>query len=377
MGLGKTIQTIIFLYSLYKEGHSNGPFLISVPLSTLINWERELELWAPDFQVVSYIGDQDSRAVIREFELSNEDTVKGKRPSRVKSSTFKFHVLLTSYEMISKDAACLGSIPWEILVVDEAHRLKNAQSLFFKTLNGYPIKFKLLLTGTPLQNNLQELFYLLNFLTPSKFNNLESFQSNFADVTKEEQVHKLHDMLGSRMLRRMKSDVMKNMPPKAILIVRTNLAPLQKTIYRNILTGNVGALVTRNGSQKSLNNIMIQLKKVANHPYLFPAASEEAPVSNGIFEIQALTQACGKLDLLSKMLHKLKEQGHRVLIFSQMTRMLDLLEDFLEGEGYLYERIDGSIRGTDRQDAIDRFNKEGAKQVNKLPTTVKIVIIKI
>ena len=367
MGLGKTIQTIIFLYSLYKEGHCNGPFLISVPLSTLINWEREFELWAPEFQVVSYAGYQDSRAVIREFELSYEEsTNKGKRPSRVKSSsTIKFHVLLTSYEHVSKDAACLRSIPWEILVVDEAHRLKNAQSLFFKTLNRYSIKFKLLLTGTPLQNNLQELFYLLNFLTPAKFNDLESFQSNFADITKEEQVHKLHDMLGPRMLRRMKTDVLKNMPPKAILIVRTNLAPLQKTLYRNILTGNYSALMTRNGSQKSLNNIMMQLKKVANHPYLFPAASEAAPVSHGIFEIEALTQACGKLVLLSKMLHQLKEQGHRVLIFSQMTMMLDLLEDFLEGEGYFYERIDGKVMGTDRQDAIDRFNKEGAKQVTK------------
>ena len=156
MGLGKTIQTITFLYSLYKEGHCRGPFLVAVPLSTLINWEREFALWAPEFYVVSYVGDKDSRIVIREHELSFEDNAvrKGDKASRIKASTVKFHCLLTSYEMISMDAACLGSVQWEILVVDEAHRLKNNQSKFFKILAGYSITYKMLLTGTPLQNNL-------------------------------------------------------------------------------------------------------------------------------------------------------------------------------------------------------------------------------
>ena len=365
MGLGKTIQTITFLYSLYKEGHCRGPFLISVPLSTLINWERELELWAPEFYVVSYVGDKDSRGIIREHELSFEEGAvrKGDKASRIRASTVKFHVLLTSYELISIDSACLGSVHWEVLVVDEAHRLKNAQSKFFRFLSGYSINYKMLLTGTPLQNNLEELFYLLNFLTPSKFNDLESFQSNFTDIAKEEQVHKLHEMLGPHMLRRMKADVLKNMPSKSEFIVRTNLAREQKKWYRNILTRNYESLKSKSGANTSLLNIMMELKKVANHPYLFTAAAEEAPVApNGLFEIKAMTKACGKLVLMSKMLKKLKETGHRVLIFSQMTKMLDLLEDFLEGEGYKYERIDGSITGTVRQDAIDRFNAEGAEQ---------------
>ena len=372
MGLGKTIQTVTFLYSLYKEGHCRGPFLIAVPLSTLINWEREFELWAPEFYVVSYVGDKDSRAVIREHELSFEENAirKGDKASRIRASTVKFHVLLTSYELISIDQACLGSVHWEMLVVDEAHRLKNAQSKFFRILAAYSINFKLLLTGTPLQNNLEELFYLLNFLTPSKFNDLESFQANFTDIAKEEQVHKLHHLLGPHMLRRMKTDVLKSMPSKSEFIVRTNLAPMQKKFYRNILTRNFESLRAKSGAQSSLLNVMMELKKVANHPYLMAAASEEAPISsNGLFEIKAMTQACGKLVLMSKMLRKLKEQGHRVLIFSQMTKMLDLLEDFLDGEGYKYERIDGSITGTLRQDAIDRFNQENAEQFAFLLST--------
>ena len=272
MGLGKTIQTITFLYSLYKEGHCRGPFLIAVPLSTLINWEREFALWAPDFYVVSYVGDKESRIVIRENELSFEDNAvrKGDKASRIKASTVKFHCLLTSYEMVSMDAACLGSVQWEVLVVDEAHRLKNNQSKFFKVLAGYAINYKMLLTGTPLQNNLEELFYLLNFLTPGKFNDLSEFQTSFEDVGKEEQVRKLHELLGPHMLRRLKADVLKNMPTKSECIVRTNLAPAQKKVYKNILTRNFEALNSKGGAQVSLLNIMMELKKCANHPYLLP-----------------------------------------------------------------------------------------------------------
>merc|ERR1712001_763604 len=329
------------------------------------NWEREFALWAPDFYVVSYVGDKDSRIVIRENELSFEDNAvrKGDKASRIKASTVKFHCLLTSYEMISMDAACLGSVQWEILVVDEAHRLKNNQSKFFKVLAGYAINYKMLLTGTPLQNNLEELFYLLNFLTPQKFNDLSKFQADFEDIGKEDQVRLLHELLGPHMLRRLKADVLKNMPSKSEFIVRTNLAPLQKKYYKNILTHNFDSLRAKSGASCSLLNIMVELKKVANHPYLLAAAAEEAPIApTGLFEVKAMTKACGKLVLLSKMLRKLKAENHRVLIFSQMTKLLDLLEDFLEGEGYKYERIDGGITGTLRQDAIDRFNAEGAEQ---------------
>lgn len=364
MGLGKTIQTVTFLYSLFKEGHCKGPFLVSVPLSTIINWEREFELWAPDLYCITYVGDKDSRAVIRENELTFDDGAnRGGRPSKIKSQV-KFNVLLTSYELISIDATCLGSIEWAVLVVDEAHRLKSNQSKFFRLLAGYHINYKLLLTGTPLQNNLEELFHLLNFLNKDKFNDLAAFQNEFADVSKEEQVKRLHEMLGPHMLRRLKADVLKNMPTKSEFIVRVELSPMQKKYYKYILTRNYEALNPKSGGQTvSLLNVMMDLKKCCNHPYLFPVAAEEAPLGpHGNYDTQALIKASGKLVLMSKMLKQLKEQGHRVLIFSQMTKMLDILEDFLEGEGYKYERIDGGITGTIRQEAIDRFNAPGAQQ---------------
>ncbi|XP_078020465.1 chromodomain-helicase-DNA-binding protein 3 isoform X3 [Epinephelus lanceolatus] len=367
MGLGKTIQTIVFLYSLFKEGHTKGPFLVSAPLSTIINWEREFEMWAPDFYVVTYTGDKDSRAIIRENEFSFDDTaVKGgKKAFKLRrEAPIKFHVLLTSYELVTIDQTALKSIDWACLVVDEAHRLKNNQSKFFRRLNDYKIDHKLLLTGTPLQNNLEELFHLLNFLTPNRFNNLEGFLEEFADISKEDQIKKLHDLLGPHMLRRLKADVFKNMPAKTELIVRVELSPMQKKYYKLILTKNFEALNSKGGgNQVSLLNIMMDLKKCCNHPYLFPVASMEAQKTpNGAYEGSALTKASGKLMLLQKMLRKLKEQGHRVLVFSQMTKMLDLLEDFLDHEGYKYERIDGGITGALRQEAIDRFNAPGACQ---------------
>ncbi|KAM6967695.1 chromodomain-helicase-DNA-binding protein 4 isoform 2-T3 [Aplochiton taeniatus] len=374
MGLGKTVQTAVFLYSLYKEGHSKGPFLVSAPLSTIINWEREFEMWAPDMYVVTYVGDKDSRAVIRENEFSFEGNAirGGKKASKMKKdSTVKFHVLLTSYELITIDQAVLGSIDWACLVVDEAHRLKNNQSKFFRILNNYPLRHKLLLTGTPLQNNLEELFHLLNFLTPERFHNLEGFLEEFADIAKEDQIKKLHDMLGPHMLRRLKADVFKHMPSKTELIVRVELSPMQKKYYKFILTRNFEALNTRGGgNQVSLLNVVMDLKKCCNHPYLFPGAAMEAPkIPNGMYEGSALTKASGKLTLLQKMMRKLKDGGHRVLVFSQMTKMLDLLEDFLENEGYKYERIDGGVTGGMRQEAIDRFNAPGAPQFAFLLST--------
>ncbi|XP_014681188.1 PREDICTED: chromodomain-helicase-DNA-binding protein 5-like [Priapulus caudatus] len=367
MGLGKTIQTIAFLYSLYKEGHCSGPFLVSAPLTTIINWEREFDFWGPDFYVVTYVGDKDSRAVIREHEFSFEDgAIRGgnKACKMKKDYPVKFHVLLTSYELITIDQATLSSVEWKVCVVDEAHRLKNNQSKFFRILNLYKINYRLLLTGTPLQNNLEELFHLLNFLSRERFSQLSEFQNEFADLTKEEQVTKLHEMLGPHMLRRLKSDVLQGIPGKSEFIVRVDLSSLQKKFYKYILTRNFEALNSRSGgTNTSLLNIMMDLKKCCNHPYLFPTAANEAlHLPNGAYEGNSLIKASGKLMLLSKMMKKLQADGHRVLIFSQMTKMLDILEDYLEFGGYRYERIDGGVTGSLRQESIDRFNAPGAQQ---------------
>jgi superfamily II DNA/RNA helicase len=178
-------------------------------------------------------------------------------------------------------------------------------------------------------------------------------------------------MLGPHLLRRLKADVLKSMPSKSELIVRVDMSPIQRKYYKLVLTKNYEALQSRQGGgHQSLLNIVMQLKKCCNHPYLLQVAQEEAPLTaNRMYEGNALTRSSGKLELMIKMLKKLREGGHRVLIFSQMTKMLDILEDFLEFCGYRYERIDGSITGADRQDAIDRFNAPNAPQFAFLLST--------
>ena len=361
MGLGKTIQAAVFIRSLILERNSNGPFLVSVPLSTLTNWEREFEIWAPELYVVSYHGDKDTRPVIRQNEFSFDEKAMTQvtRPGRIRDGVhLKFDVLLTSYEMIAMDQTLLSSINYAGLIIDEAHRLKSEKSLFFKVLSQYNVRHKVLLTGTPLQNNLQELFNLLSFLCPDKFVDVEEFLNEFAVISKEDQVLKLHDMLDKHMLRRLKADVLKGLKEKVELIVRTGLTPLQKKYYKFVLTRNYGALKIKGRTNRSLNMVIMELRKISNHPYLNDKAGAEAKrLPNNGYTGPELIQNSGKLLLLTKMLKKLKEQGHRVLIFSQMTRLLDILEDYLEYEQYHYERIDGSVSGIKRQASIDRFNK--------------------
>jgi len=364
MGLGKTVQSISFLASLAEESVSS-PHLVVAPLSTLRNWEREFATWAPHMNVVMYVGAAQARSVIRQYEFFFPKKVKplkkhkGKKksvsvPNQDKQERIKFDVLLTSYEMILFDTATLKQIKWECMIVDEGHRLKNKDSKLFQTLQQYSTNHRVLLTGTPLQNNLDELFMLMHFLDAGKFASLEEFQREFEDISQEEQVGRLHMMLAPHLLRRVKKDVMKDLPPKKELILRVELSSLQKEYYRAILTRNYQLLARRVGPQVSLNNVVMELRKVCAHPYMLEGVDQI--INNKQEAYRQLLEASGKLYLLDKMMVKLKDQGHRVLIYSQFQHMLDILEDYLSYKQWNYERIDGKISGVERQIRIDRFN---------------------
>lgn len=159
MGLGKTIQTISFLNSLNYEQRIDGPFLIVAPATTLYNWLKEFKIWAEYLNVIVYTGTQESRDMIRDIEFYYKNT----SPRQC-----KFNALITSYDTAIFDSAVLKKINWEVLVVDEAHRLKNADSKFFKVSSQLETKHKILLTGTPLQNNILELINLIEFIAPTK-----------------------------------------------------------------------------------------------------------------------------------------------------------------------------------------------------------------
>ncbi|PIA60914.1 hypothetical protein AQUCO_00300438v1 [Aquilegia coerulea] len=360
MGLGKTIQSIAFLASLFEENIV--PFLVVAPLSTLRNWEREFATWAPHMNVVMYVGNGSARSVIREHEFyfAKGEFRKHKKKktssaiSESKQDRIKFDVLLTSYEMINSDTTSLKPIKWECMIVDEGHRLKNKDSKLFLALKQYASNHRVLLTGTPLQNNLDELFMLMHFLDAGKFGSLEEFQEEFKDINQEEQVARLHKMLAPHLLRRVKKDVLKDMPPKKELILRVDLSSKQKEYYKAILTRNYELLTRRGGEKISLNNVVMELRKLCCHAYMLEGVEPDIQDTEEAY--RQLLDSSGKLQLLDKLMVKLKEQGHRVLIYTQFQHMLDLLEDYCTYKKWLYERIDGNVPGADRQIRIDRFN---------------------
>lgn len=364
MGLGKTIQSIAFLASVSEDNF--GPHLVVAPLSTLRNWEREFATWAPQMNVVMYSGSSAARENIRKYEFyfpkDKPKKLKKKKSSssndEKKQSRIKFDVLLTSYEMINMDSAVLKTIEWECMIVDEGHRLKNKDSKLFGLLKDYPTQHRVLLTGTPVQNNLDELFMLMHFLEGETFGSIADLQEEFKDINQDKQVEKLHGMLKPHLLRRFKKDVMKDLPPKKELILRVELTSKQKEYYKAILTKNYAVLSRRGGGHVSLINVVMELRKLCCHGFMTdePDTDPESPEEG----LRRLLDCSGKMQLLDKMMVKLKEQGHRVLIYSQFQHMLDLLEDYLSYRNWSYERIDGKIGGAERQIRIDRFNAKNS-----------------
>lgn len=348
MGLGKTIQTISFLAVLMNSHHVYGPFLLVVPLSTIVTWQKEFQIWAPHINVIVYIGDINSRNMIREYEWCHPGNKK-----------LKFNVILTTYEILLKDKAFLGATSWAVLGIDEAHRLKNDDSLLYKSLINFDTNHRVFITGTPLQNSLKELWSLLHFIMPNKFSSWEEFEKKHQSADKTGFRH-LHQELEPFLLRRVKKDVEKSLPAKVEQILRVEMSKIQKQYYRWILTKNYKALTKGlKGNISGFINLMMELKKCCNHAFLVrPPESEDTP---NMDRFELLVKSSGKLILLDKLLMRLKEAGHRVLIFSQMVRMLDILAEYLQLRHFQYQRLDGTIRGDVRKQAMDHFNADGSQ----------------
>ncbi|XP_036396796.1 chromodomain-helicase-DNA-binding protein 1-like [Megalops cyprinoides] len=340
MGLGKTCQSISLL--LYTRGAlgSKGPFLVLCPLSVMENWKQEMERFSPSLLLLCYIGDKDKRAELQ------EELIGGRQ----------FHVLLTTYEICLNDASFLKRWQWRILVVDEAHRLKNQNSLLRRALTQFSIRFRMLLTGTPVQNSLQEVYSLLSFIEPRVFpeDKAEDFVTKYANVQSQPTLAtELHGVLQPFLLRRVKAEVAVELPKKVELVVYHGMSALQKRYYKAILMKDLDAFENDQGKKTRLMNVLMQLRKCVSHPYLFDGVEPE-PFEMG----EHLVEASGKLLLLDSMLEFLYKGGHRVLLFSQMTRVLDILQDFMEYRGYSYERLDGSVRGEERNLVIKNFRSK-------------------
>ncbi|KAJ6627101.1 SNF2 family N-terminal domain-containing protein [Mycena sp. CBHHK59/15] len=331
MGLGKTVQIATFVGKVIQDFEA-APALVVVPNSTITNWVREFERWAPNLRVVPFYGE----AKAREANVTSA----------------KFHVLVTTYEALlnPKDFTSVfrNQPRWEVLIIDEGQRLKSDGSLLFRKLGELNSIHRIIMTGTPLNNNLRELFNLMSFLDPSGWNDLEELTREYETLT-EDLVKQLHNRLRPYFLRRIKSQVLK-LPPKNEVIVPLSMAPLQKEIYRSILSHNLDLLNGLTG----------------------PTKANGAPQATRLTSAEThekLIDASAKLRFLKVLLPKLKARGHRVLLFSQFVIALDVIEDFLNGEEHKYLRLDGNTKGKDRQKGMDEFNREGSDIFIYLLTT--------
>nr|OQO28231.1 hypothetical protein B0A51_05380 [Rachicladosporium sp. CCFEE 5018] len=362
MGLGKTVQTVSFMEWLRRERGQQGPFIVVVPLSTMHAWADTFNFWTPELNYVVYNGNDTARKIIRDHELLVD-------PRNYKKT--KFNVMLTTYEYVLQDSGFLSQLKWQFMAVDEAHRLKNRDSQLYAKLREFGSPSRLLITGTPMQNTLSELAALMDFLMPGKITVDEGI--DLASEGAGQKIAELTNAISPYMIRRTKQKVESDLPPKTEKIIRVELADVQLEYYKNILTRNYAALNAGPKAQKtSLLNIMMELKKASNHAFMFPNAEErilDGTDGTRDDQLKALITSSGKMMLLDRLLTKLKKDGHRVLIFSQMVKMLDILGDYLNLRGYQFQRLDGTIAAGPRRVAIEHFNAPGSQDFTFLLST--------
>uniref|UniRef100_A0A4W5RDF4 Proliferation-associated SNF2-like protein n=1 Tax=Hucho hucho TaxID=62062 RepID=A0A4W5RDF4_9TELE len=414
MGLGKTIQCIAHV-AMMLERKVLGPFLVVAPLSTLPNWINEFKRFTPEVSVQLYHGPAKERmALLKQIR-------KPQGPHNM------CPVVVTSFEIAMIDRKFLQRFQWKYLIVDEGHRIKNLNCRLVRELKMLPTDNKLLLTGTPLQNNLAELWSLLNFLLPEVFDDLKSFESWFdidtigsdaknvvANEREQNILHMLHQILTPFLLRRLKSDVTLEVPPKKEIVVYAPLTAKQESFYTAVVNKTIAKMLgqekapvvlTTDGRPKrrtrrpvdyketdgdtpydlekyldwvqkeadpapvvdvqmpldsqinlKLQNVLMLLKRCCNHPYLIEYPLDPATQEFKIDE--QLVQTSGKFLILDRMLPELKKRGHKVLIFSQMTSILDILMDYCYLRGYQYSRLDGNMAYADREENMAKFSSD-------------------
>jgi len=408
MGLGKTIQAIAFLAHL-KEMGDEGPHLVVVPASTLENWQNEFKLWCPSIRVLNYYGSQDERRHMR---------------LQIVQDQIEYDVILATYTMVissADDRVLFRKLDFHYVIYDEAHMLKNMSTKRYEDLMRVQATRKLLLTGTPLQNNLVELMSLLVFVMPDMFatkkEQLKKMFSMFPRTNEQnersayekDRIAHAKQIMKPFFLRRLKSEVLKDLPTKTSEIVNVPMATNQHEMYfekvakykkkaKDLAEGKIRKVIP---GESGVGMIM-NLRKIANHPLLIrnhfddkqlhilakllkkdeshKNAQEKFIIEDlsymSDFDIHktCLAYRCiehyslgnhlicesGKFQMLDDMLPQMHANGDRILIFTQFVMVLDILEQYLRIRGHTYLRLDGSTPVTERQVMIDQYNTDSS-----------------
>ena len=373
----QTLQAITLLAHAKYNAQASRPHLVVCPLSVLPSWQTELSRWCPSLRVIRcHTSDVDERT---------RRCAQLRRPGQ-------YDVALTTYEMLkaASFATALHGIVWDCVVLDEGHRVKNELSQQSIAVRSLRRACGLLLTGTLLQNNLHELWALLNLQYPDVFTTSTTFDAGFLIDGESHRVdpallERCRAALRPLWLRRGKADVQLGVPPKTELAVMCPLSARQARLYRAALlhnadvldaavAGTAASVTAKESSLRAIRHLCMALRLLCAHPLLVAeealGAEAEAEVAvAAAAETDALVEASGKLAVLDRLLRRLAAGGSRVVIFTQFTSMLDILEEYAEGRGYKYARLDGSTCRARRTVDIALFNRPGSDTVLFLAST--------
>ena len=334
MGLGKTVQTLAHLLKQKEEARSSGPSLIVVPTSVAFNWEQECSRFTPELKVLRLTGPERKR---RFDEIPGADLV------------------ITTYALLRHDFEELRGHDFFYVVLDEAQNIKNPAAQTSRCCKALKGRHRLALTGTPMENNLTEIWSVFDFLMPGFLGPHKRFQTKYerpiASRGDQQALELLKRRLNPFMLRRVKEDVARELPPKTEIVSYCDMTPAQRALYQQVLNtyrGKVLQSIADKGierSQITILDALLKLRQVCNHPSLLRLAANKVKTS-------------GKMGLFQEMVEELVSEGHRALVFSQFTGMLSILRKWLDHEGIDYCYLDGRTRN--RRKVIEAFNEGGA-----------------
>tara|TARA_B100001121_G_scaffold128102_1_gene112387 strand:+ start:788 stop:3505 length:2718 start_codon:yes stop_codon:yes gene_type:complete len=315
MGLGKTVQTIAFTTSIEQTS----PYLIIGPTNVIYNWEKEIDKFTKRKKTVIYGGTQRDKLL----------------PKIAKSN-----YVITSYGILKNDIALLKNIPFEAIFIDEAQHIKNPKTQISKAVKQLNAKFRIAMTGTPIENYIQDLWNIFDFVMPDYLGKLSQFENDIKDGRKEQ----LKTRIKPFILRREKREVLDSLPEKTEIVIKCDMTPGQEKLYKTVLDAAKKGIKNVKGKQERLNifTALLKLRQVCIHPQLLK-------------EVGATDIESSKFELAKEKISELIDEGHKIVMFSQFTEMLDIIGEWTKKEGFYTERIDGSVSAKARMDAVDRF----------------------